>query len=180
MHTHRLTGPIWSLFRIVIGLLFTLHGAATVLGLFGGNQGTGKAIPMGTWPSWWAGLIQLVCGALVLIGLFTRPAAVLASGSMAYAYFVIHQPHGLYPAQNGGDAPALFCWSFLAIAVLGAGPWSLDAMWRRATESRRAARPVATAAEVAAPTSAVSPAAARATGTVAEPTAHVKTESATA
>jgi putative oxidoreductase len=151
MDTHRFSGPIWSLFRIVIGLLFTLHGAGTVLGLFGGNQGSGKAIPVGAWPGWWAGLIQLVCGLLVLIGLFTRPAAILASGSMAYAYFTVHMPHGLYPAQNGGDNAALFCWAFLAIAVLGAGPWSLDAMWRpaatgRASSTPEAAAPVAAAA----------------------------------
>jgi len=58
------------------------------------------------------------------------PAAILASGSMAYAYFTVHQPHGLLPLENGGDAPVLFCWAFLAIAVVGAGPWSVDGMRR--------------------------------------------------
>ena len=132
MDAQRFSGPVWSLFRIVVGLLFALHGAGTVLGVFGGNQGSGEALPVGQWPGWWAGLIQLVCGVLVMFGLFTRPAALLASGSMAYAYFVVHQPEGLLPSQNGGVAPALYCWAFLAIAVLGAGPWSLDAMFRRA------------------------------------------------
>ena len=131
MDNHKVSGPIWSLFRIVVGLLFSLHGAATVLGLFGGNQNSGEAVPVGVWPSWWAGLIQLVCGVLVLFGLFTRYAAVLASGSMAYAYFVVHQPNALLPIQNGGVTPALYAWAFLAIAVLGAGPWSLDALLRR-------------------------------------------------
>lgn len=137
MSTHRFSGPVWSLFRIVIGLLFSLHGAGTVLGLFGGNAGSGRALEVGVWPGWWAGLIQLVCGTLVMVGLFTRPAAVLASGSMAYAYFVVHQPDALVPTQNGGVTPALYAWTFLAIAVLGAGPWSLDAMWgrRRSTAS---------------------------------------------
>lgn len=133
MDAHRFSGPIWSLFRIVVGLLFSLHGAGTVLGLFGGNQGSGEPLPVGLWPGWWAGLIQLVCGILVVLGLLTRYAAVLASGSMAYAYFVVHQPNALLPTQNGGVTAALYAWAFLAIAVLGAGPWSLDALWRRRT-----------------------------------------------
>ncbi|MFI5931169.1 DoxX family protein [Actinoplanes sp. NPDC051494] len=131
MDTHRFAAPVWSVFRIVIGLLFSLHGAATVFGLFGGAQGSGKAVEVGLWPNWYAGLIQITCGLLVMIGLFTRPAAVLASGSMAYAYFVVHQPDALMPIQNGGVAPALYAWTFLVIAVLGAGPWSLDALIRR-------------------------------------------------
>jgi putative oxidoreductase len=130
MTGNRLTGPVWSLFRAVVGLLFALHGASTVFGVFGGNRGSGHAAPMGSWPGWYAGVIELVCGLLVLIGLLTAPAAILASGTMAYAYFTVHQPQALLPLQNGGDAPALFCWTFLAIAVVGAGPWSVDAMRR--------------------------------------------------
>ena len=128
MTSQRYAGPVWSLFRIVVGLLFTCHGLASLFGLFGGNRGTGEPIPVGTWPNWYAAVIQLVCGGLVLIGLFARPAAILASGSMAYAYFVVHQQNGLLPIENGGVTVALYCWSFLAIAVLGAGPWSLDAL----------------------------------------------------
>ena len=139
MDAHRFSAPVWSLFRIVIGLLFSLHGAGSVLGLFGGSAGSGKALDVGVWPGWWAGLIQLVCGVLVMLGLFTRPAAVLASGSMAYAYFVVHQPDALMPTQNGGVTPALYAWAFLAIAVLGAGPWSLDALWHRRTSGTSAA-----------------------------------------
>ncbi|GAA0800605.1 DoxX family protein [Spirilliplanes yamanashiensis] len=146
MSTNRYAGPVWSLFRIVVGLLFTCHGLATVLGLFGGSRGTGQAVEAGTWPGWYAGVIQLVCGMLVLIGLFTAPAAVLASGSMAYAYFVVHQPDGLLPLQNGGVTPALYAWAFLTIAVVGAGPWSLDAVLR----ARRAAPAPATTPEPAA------------------------------
>ncbi|WP_249998326.1 DoxX family protein [Actinoplanes sp. M2I2] len=131
MSSHRLTAPAWSLFRIVVGLLFLCHGLASVFGVLGGSRGTGQAIEPGTWPHWYAGLIQLVCGALVLVGLATRPAALLASGSMAYAYFVVHQPQGLLPIENGGVTPALYAWAFLAIAVLGAGPWSADAVITR-------------------------------------------------
>ncbi|WFE37106.1 DoxX family protein [Micromonospora sp. WMMD998] len=127
----QLKGPVLSLFRIVVGLLFMFHGAASIFGILGGNPVTGEAIPFGTWPGWWAALIQLVCGALVLVGLGTRPAALLASGSMAYAYFVVHQPHGLLPIRNGGEAAAMFCWSFLLIAVLGPGTWALDALLAR-------------------------------------------------
>jgi putative oxidoreductase len=131
MDTNRFAAPVWSLFRIVMGLLFALHGTTSVLGLFGGSRGSGQALEVGLWPGWYAGLIQLVCGFLIMVGLFTLPAALLASGSMAYAYFVVHQPEGLLPLQNGGVVPALYAWAFLAIAVIGAGPWSLDALLRR-------------------------------------------------
>ncbi|MEU7848844.1 DoxX family protein [Micromonospora parva] len=138
MNVSRLGGPTLSLFRIVIGLLFTLHGLTSVFGLFGGNPVTGAAIPPGTWPGWWAALIQLVCGALVLAGLFTRPAALLASGSMAYAYFVVHQPDHLLPLHNGGELSALFCWSFLLIAALGPGSWALDTLLARRRDGESA------------------------------------------
>ena len=133
MEENRFAAPFWSIFRIVIALLFTLHGLGTVFGV--GND----AMPVGLWPMWWAGLIQVVCGVLVLLGALTRPAAILCSGSMAYAYFVIHQPQALLPTQNDGVSPALYAWAFLAIAVLGAGPWSLDAFLRRSAPARAAA-----------------------------------------
>jgi putative oxidoreductase len=69
----------------------------------------------------------------VLVGLLTVPAAIFASGSMAYAYFTVHQPHGLLPLANGGDASALFCWTFIAIAVVGAGLFSIDGLRRPRT-----------------------------------------------
>lgn len=143
MEANRLTVPVWSLFRIVMGLLFTLHGATSVLGLFGGSRGSGHAVEVGLWPGWYAGLIQLICGLLVLVGLLTRPAAVLASGSMAYAYFVVHQPEGLLPVQNGGVTPALYAWIFVTIAVLGAGPWSLDALLSKPSAAASAPEPAA-------------------------------------
>ncbi|MDP9794323.1 putative oxidoreductase [Catenuloplanes nepalensis] len=127
----RLSVPVTILFRVVVGLIFAVHGSATVLGLFGGSRGTGAAIAAGTWPGWYAGLIQLIAGTLVVVGLGTRVAALLCSGSMAYAYFVVHQPDALAPVANGGESAALFCWAFLLIAVLGPGPFSLDALLAR-------------------------------------------------
>jgi putative oxidoreductase len=134
MNLDRLSGPTLSLFRMVVGLLFLFHGLSSLFGVFGGARGTGQAVPFGQWPGWWAALIQAACGALVLAGLFTRPAALIASGSMAYAYFVVHQPEGLLPLRNGGELAALFCWSFLLVAVLGPGSWALDALLRRRRE----------------------------------------------
>ncbi|WP_329047867.1 DoxX family protein [Amycolatopsis sp. NBC_01488] len=110
-----------GLYRIVIGFLFACHGLKTVFGLFGAKAPTA----VGTWPGWWAAVIQLVCGALVCLGLGTRVAAVLGSGSMAFAYFTVHLPTGLFPIQNGGEAATLFCWSLLAIAFVGPGRFAL-------------------------------------------------------
>ena len=82
-----------------------------------------------TAPTW--SLFRMVVGALVLAGFATRPAAIVAAGSMAYAYVVVHQPHAVLPIQNGGVTPALYAWTFLAIAVAGAGPWSKDVLIAR-------------------------------------------------
>ncbi len=138
MTNAKLTDLVTTLFRVVLGLLFALHGAASLFGVFGGNRGSGEAIPLGTWPGWYAAVIQFVGGLLVLVGLSTRISAVICSGSMAYAYFTVHQPDGLLPLNNGGETAALFCWSFLLVAVLGAGRWSLDG-----TLARRRGRTVA-------------------------------------
>ncbi|MFG3705702.1 DoxX family protein [Micromonospora sp. NPDC047670] len=137
MLADRLGGPALSLFRAVVGLLFLCHGLASLFGILGGNRGTGEAVPFGEWPGWWAALIQAACGGLVLVGLLTRAAAVLASGSMAYAYFVVHQPDALLPLRNGGELAVLFCWSFLLIAVFGPGAWAVDTLLR----ARRPANP---------------------------------------
>ena len=130
MSSARMRDPVLSLFRIVVALLFALHGASTLFGF----PVAGQQVDVGSWPGWWAALIQFVGGGLVLVGLFTRAAAVLCSGSMAYAYFVVHQPQALWPSTNGGELSVLFCWSFLLVAVLGAGHWSVDAvLFRRGT-----------------------------------------------
>jgi putative oxidoreductase len=114
-----------ALFRIVVGLLFASHGAASLFGVFGGAP-SGGTVPVGVWPSWYGALIQLVGGLLVATGAFTRAAAFIASGSMAYAYFVVHQPAALLPLQNDGEPAAMFCWSFLLLVFTGPGTFALD------------------------------------------------------
>ena len=88
--------PVLAVFRVVVGILFAFHGAASLFGIFGGVRGTGAAVAFAQWPSWWAALIQFAGGALVAMGLGTRWAALLCSGSMAYAYFTVHQKRGTY------------------------------------------------------------------------------------
>lgn len=114
---------VLGIFRIVIGFLFALHGTAKLFG-WPATKG-GGAVPFGTWPYWWAGVIELVVGVLVALGVFTRIAAILGSGTMAYAYFTAHQPKGLLPIQNGGEPAVLFCFAFLLIAFVGAGAFAV-------------------------------------------------------
>lgn len=120
-----------GVFRVVVGALFASHGAASLFGVFGGAPGSGGTVALGAWPSWWAAVIQLGCGLLVAFGVLHRGAAVLASGSMAYAYFVVHQPDGLLPLQNQGEQAALFAWSFLLLAFTGPGALALGRALRR-------------------------------------------------
>lgn len=133
-----------GLYRIVVGLLFLCHGAASLFGVLGGAMGTGHTLDAGTWPGWYAAVIQLVGGALVLLGLGTRVAALVAAGSMAYAYFKVHQPNALWPMENGGEAAAMFCWAFLLLVFTGSGAFGLDRLFaKRSTEERKpAAEPV--------------------------------------
>jgi putative oxidoreductase len=133
-----LAGPVLSLLRIVAGFLFACHGAQAVFGVLGGIPGfPGGVAPTGNWPIWWAGVLELGAGGLVMLGLFTRPAALLCSGAMAYAYFTVHAPAGLWPLENFGEMAALNAFVFLLIAVLGPGPWSLDTVVRRIRDVRR-------------------------------------------
>ncbi|BCB74234.1 hypothetical protein GCM10022251_09710 [Phytohabitans flavus] len=146
MNPVRIPDLVSTLFRLVLGLLFALHGAASLFGGFGsGSGGSGEAVPIGTWPGWYAALIQFAGGLLVLAGLATRAAAIICSGSMAYAYFVVHQPDALLPLNNGGEKAALFCWSFLLIAALGPGRWSVDAALSRRRARAGTPEPVAAA-----------------------------------
>jgi putative oxidoreductase len=113
------TDTIYGLFRIVAGLLFMFHGLQKMFGAFGGQ------IPPTGSLGWFAGVIELVCGFLIMIGLFTSWAAFLASGTMAFAYFKVHQPEGTWPIENQGELAALYAFVFLYIAARGAGPLSV-------------------------------------------------------
>ncbi|MFJ7203683.1 DoxX family protein [Streptomyces sp. NPDC098789] len=127
-----------GLFRIVTGLLFACHGAASLFGVLGGGHG-GATVPIGAWPGWYAALIQLVCGTLVCLGAGTRSAAFVASGSMAYAYFSVHQGTALWPLQNNGESAAMFSWAFLLMVFTGPGALAVDRIMSPARRRRTAA-----------------------------------------
>ena len=118
--------------RILFGVMLASHGAQKLLGAFGG-------VPAGT-PAfiiWVAGGIELVGGALIAIGLFTRGAAFLNSGLLAFAYFMAHAPKGFWPILNGGELAIVYCWLALYLAANGPGAWAVDAL--RSNGSRTAA-----------------------------------------
>lgn len=118
---------ILGITRMLAGVMFACHGAQKVLGAFGG-------IPPGAAPGWiiWtAGPIELGGGALIALGLFSRIAGFVASGLMAFAYFMGHAAQGFWPTQNGGELAILYCWLFLYFAAQGPGAWALDNLRRR-------------------------------------------------
>jgi putative oxidoreductase len=111
-----------GLLRIVAGLLFLEHGTQKLLGFPDGDYAFAQ---MGS-IFWWSGLIELVTGVLLVLGLFTRPAAFIASGEMAVAYWMMHAPQSFFPINNGGDASILYCFLFLYLVFAGPGALSLD------------------------------------------------------
>jgi putative oxidoreductase len=121
---------VLSIVRIVAALIFLEHGTSKLLGFPDAPAGMPVHPAFFTLP-WWAGVVEIVTGALLVVGLFSREAAFLASGEMAVAYWMAHAPQSPYPLQNGGDAAILYCFVFLYIFFAGAGPWSVDAMRRR-------------------------------------------------
>ena len=112
---------ILGVLRIVVGLLFLEHGLMKLVG-FPAPMGTGPLPPL----MMAAGIIELVGGALVALGLFSRFAAFVCSGQMAFAYFIAHFPRGIYPALNGGDGAILFCFIFLYLAAAGPGSFATN------------------------------------------------------
>ena len=119
------SGIMLSVLRIVSGLLFLEHGLQKLTG-FPPIADPTHVIPLNTLPGM-AGFIELGCGLLIAVGLFTRAAAFLASGTMAVGYFYAHAPQNLFPVNNMGDAAILYCFVFLYLVFAGAGPLSIDA-----------------------------------------------------
>ena len=119
MNYERAAPYVYPLFRIVFGVLFLCHGLQK-FGLLHGHL-----VPMFTRLGG-AAVIELACGSLIAIGLFTRPAALTASGEMAFAYFLSHYPRGFWPTLNAGENAVLYCFAFLYIATRGGGPFSVD------------------------------------------------------
>jgi putative oxidoreductase len=128
MIPERYAPRIYAVFRIVFGLMFLSHGLQKLFGMFGGLAlFKGNLPPLTSMPGI-AGVIELVCGTLIMAGLFTTPAAFVASGEMAVAYFTAHQPAAFWPLQNQGELAVLYCFAFLYMSARGSGPWSLDAL----------------------------------------------------
>lgn len=114
-----------SVLRIMTGLLFLEHGMQKFLS-FPPGQAAGMGWTFAN-PAAYAGIVELIGGALIALGLFTRPAAFIASGTMAVAYWIAHAPKEFFPVNNMGDAAILYCFVFLYFVFAGPGPWSIDA-----------------------------------------------------
>ena len=120
----------YAMLRIVAGFLFLCHGAQKILGLLGGADGDGGTVELVS-RGGVSGIIELVGGLAILLGIGTSWAAFLASGLMAFAYFLVHQPQGLLPIQNRGELAVLYAFLFLYIASKGSGIWSLESVLRK-------------------------------------------------
>ena len=131
INTHSLAPYVLSIARIVIGLLFFEHGLAKMVGF-----PQGPALPFDLSLHWFSGALEFAGGLLLTLGLLSRFVAFIASGEMAFAYFLSHAPHSLYPLINRGEGAILYCFIFLYFAFAGPGPLSLDALiQRRRTQS---------------------------------------------
>jgi putative oxidoreductase len=117
-----------AVLRIVAALLFLQHGTQKLFGIPPGGPFTGlfNFSLLGI-----AGMLEVVGGVLILIGLFTRPAAFILSGEMAVAYFRVHAGRDFFPLVNGGEITVFFCFYFLYLSMAGAGPWSVDQILAR-------------------------------------------------
>ncbi|HEY3680129.1 MAG TPA: DoxX family protein [Bradyrhizobium sp.] len=118
-----------SVLRIITGLMIIQHGMAKLIG-FPAVAAFAKLNPMSLIGA--AGFIELIGGALLIIGFLTQPAAFIVSGEMAFAYFMVHAPKSFFPLINGGTLAIIFCFACLYLSTAGAGPWSVDAATKRA------------------------------------------------
>jgi putative oxidoreductase len=124
-----------SLLRIIVAFLFFQHGAAKWFAFPAAVMPGGGVAAFGSMP-WIAAVIETIGGALLLVGLFTRPVAFVLAGEMAVAYFLGHASKNfLWPTLNGGEPAVFYCFTFLYFSAAGAGPWSLDALLARRRSS---------------------------------------------
>ena len=123
-----------SVLRIVAGFLILQHGSQKLFGVPGDKPAVALQSMMGV-----AGVVEFFGGLLLLLGLFTRPAAFILSGQMAVAYFMAHAPRGPLPILNGGELAVIYCFVFLYLAAAGGGSWSVDHCVRRNTSSPKSA-----------------------------------------
>jgi putative oxidoreductase len=119
------SSPMLSVLRIVAAFLYFVHGTQKLFAV--PPSAKGGTVPLMSLHGV-AGTIEMIGGALILLGLFTRVAAFICSGEMASAFFIAHFPRAVLPIQNGGELPVLLCFIFLYLAAAGGGPWSLDAL----------------------------------------------------
>lgn len=127
----RFSAQTFAVLRIVAGLMFAMHGSQKILGFPPkGGAGGGDALPPMIMA---AGVVELVCGLLIVVGFFTGIAAFVACGEMAVAYFTVHAHGGFWPIQNNGEPAVIYCFLWLFVAAHGAGIWSIDNVMRRRT-----------------------------------------------
>jgi putative oxidoreductase len=117
-----------SLLRIITGLMVIQQGMAKIIG-FPALPAVANVKPLSLLGA--AGFIELIGGALLILGLLTRPAAFIIAGEMAVGYFIAHAPQSFFPLLNGGTLAIMFCFTCLYLSTAGAGPWSLDAALKR-------------------------------------------------
>lgn len=117
-----------SVVRIISAFLFMAHGT---MKMFSFPEARASGEPELLSLIGVAGMLEVFGGALLLIGLFTRPVAFILSGQMAFAYFIAHAPKGFWPILNGGELAALYCFLFLYFAAAGGGPWGVDGLVRK-------------------------------------------------
>jgi putative oxidoreductase len=127
----RFSPYFFAVLRIVAGAMFLMHGTQKLLGWPGG-----KTVPVASLFGV-AGIIEMVCGTLLIIGLFGSFAAFIACGEMVAAYFIAHAGRAIFPIQNQGELAVLYCVVYLYIASRGSGIWSVDSIRRPALQRAR-------------------------------------------
>lgn len=120
------TDYLYPVFRVLVGLMFFQHGAQKIFGALGGVDGQGGTVPNVFGLFGWAGIIELVVGAALVLGIFVRLSALIAAIEMIVAYFMVHSPNGFFPILNGGELVVMFLAAFLVMIAKGAKKWSLE------------------------------------------------------